>query len=245
MQRYFIELTYNGTGFFGWQIQPNEISVQEVIEAALSKVHSNSTIKVVGCGRTDSGVHAHHFMLHVDLPTILNEEKFIYKLNKILPNSITITNVSKVSNDKHARFDATNRTYRYYINTSKDPFKEKQSWYLSKELDIDQMNIASKFLLGTQDFTSLSKLHTDVNTNICDVRKAEWIVVDSNTIYFEISADRFLRNMVRATVGTLIDVGTGKIKAKDIKLILEAKDRQAASTSVPAHGLYLWKVEYD
>ena len=244
MQRYFIELTYNGTDFYGWQIQPNETSVQEVIEVALSKIHSNSYIKVVGCGRTDSGVHAHHFMLHADLPTILNEEKFIYKLNKILPNSITISTVTKVSNDKHARFDATNRTYRYFINTKKDPFKEKQSWYLSKELDINKMNIASKFLLGKQDFTSLSKLHTDVKTNICDVRKAEWIIVDSDTIYFEISADRFLRNMVRATVGTLIDVGLEKIKPNDIKLILEAKNRQAASTSVPAHGLYLWKVEY-
>lgn len=244
MQRYFIELTYNGTDFYGWQIQPNETSVQEVIEVALSKIHSNSSIKVVGCGRTDSGVHAHHFMLHVDLPTILNEEKFIYKLNKILPNSISINTVTKVPNNKHARFDASNRTYRYFINTKKDPFKERQSWYLSKELDIDKMNIASKFLLGKQDFTSLSKLHTDVKTNICDVRQAEWIIVDSDTIYFEISADRFLRNMVRATVGTLIDVGLGKIKPNDIKLILEAKNRQAASTSVPAHGLYLWKVEY-
>jgi len=244
MQRYFIELAYNGTDFFGWQCQPNEISVQEVIEDALSKLHSNSPIKVVGCGRTDSGVHAHHFMLHVDLPIIENESEFIYKLNSILPNSIVIHTISNVSNNKHARFDAKNRTYRYYINKIKDPFKEKQSWYLLKDLDIDKMNQASKFLLGTQDFTSLSKLHTDVKTNICDVRKAEWIIVDSNTIYFEISADRFLRNMVRATVGTLVDIGLGKIKPNDINQILEAKDRQAASTSVPAHGLYLWEVEY-
>ena len=244
MQRYFIELSYNGSGFHGWQIQTNAHSVQEEIESKLSLLHSNAPIKVVGCGRTDTGVHAHHYILHVDLPTISDPAQFCVKLNRMLPNSIAISNIYPVSADQHARFSATARTYRYFIHSKKDPFRSEASWYLNQALDVAKMNEAAKFLLGKQDFTSLSKLHTDAKTNICDVRTAQWIDVDEHTLYFEITADRFLRNMVRATVGTLVDIGLGKLEANDLPKILAAMDRQEASTSVPAHGLYLWKIDY-
>lgn len=243
MQRYFFELAYDGTDFFGWQRQPREISVQQLIEDALSKLHSNTAISVVGCGRTDTGVHAHRYHLHVDLPEIEQEEVFLFKLNRMLPNSIVIFSITPVEQDQHARFDATQRTYRYFIHQEKNPFKQRFSWYYPHALDFDKMNEAANHLLGKKDFTSLSKLHTDVKTNICEVSEARWIVAERE-IYFQISADRFLRNMVRATVGTLLDVGQGKIEPEKIKEILEAKDRQAASTSVPAHGLFLWEINY-
>ena len=244
MQRYFIELSYNGSSFHGWQIQPNAHSIQEEIESKLSRLHSNTPIKVVGCGRTDTGVHAHHYILHVDIPEVSDTDQFIMKLNRMLPNSIAISKVYAVSDDQHARFSATARTYRYFIHTKKDPFRAATSWYMNQGLDISKMNEAAKHLMGRQDFTSLSKLHTDAKTNMCDVRVAKWVEEDESSIYFEIQADRFLRNMVRATVGTLIDVGLGKLEPADIPTILAAMDRQAASTSVPAHGLYLWKIEY-
>jgi tRNA pseudouridine38-40 synthase len=243
MQRYFFELSYNGSNFFGWQRQPNDISVQEEIESALTRMHSNTEIKVLGCGRTDTGVHAHHFILHVDLPEVENTEKLQFKLNRMLPSSIAISNIYPVNSEKHARFSATARTYRYYIHQSKHPFKDKLSWYVPQELDVEKMNEAAALLLGTKDFTSLSKLHTDVKTNICTVSTAKWVSEDEG-IYFEIKADRFLRNMVRATVGTLIDVGLKKTEPTQITSILDAMNRGAASTSVPAHGLYLWKVDY-
>lgn len=244
MQRYFIELAYNGKDFFGWQIQPNEVSVQEVIEQALFRLHSNTEHKVLGCGRTDTGVHAHHFVLHVDLPQIDDHAQFLFKMNSMLPDSISLQNIYEVTSEKHARFDATERTYRYFIHWRKDPFLNERSWLLRNEPDFESMNQAANHLIGKQDFTSLSKVHTDVKTNICDVRKAVWTKTSETTAYFEITSDRFLRNMVRATVGTLIDIGHGKIEPNNLKKILEAKDRQAASTSVPAHGLFLWKVEY-
>ena len=244
MQRYFFELSYNGSTFHGWQIQPNAHSVQEEIESKLSRLHSNTPIKVVGCGRTDTGVHAHHYILHVDLPLISDTDQFQRKLNRMLPDSIAISNVYPVSEDQHARFSATARTYRYFIHSKKDPFQADASWHINQPLDLNKMNEAANFLIGKQDFTSLSKLHTDAKTNLCDVRVAQWVQVDKSTSYFEITADRFLRNMVRATVGTLLDVGMGKLEPGDIPKILEAMDRQAASTSVPAHGLYLWKIEY-
>lgn len=244
MQRYFIELSYNGSGYHGWQIQPNALSVQEEIESKLSRLYSNAPIKVVGCGRTDTGVHAHHYILHVDLPIISDTQRFCVKLNRMLPSSIAIESAYPVSEDQHARFSATARTYRYFIHSKKDPFRSESSWYLNQTLDVAKMNEAAKFLIGKQDFTSLSKLHTDAKTNICDVRVAEWIQLDENALYFEITADRFLRNMVRATVGTLVDIGLGKLEPSDLPKILAAMDRQAASMSVPAHGLYLWKIEY-
>jgi tRNA pseudouridine38-40 synthase len=244
MQRYFIELAYNGEDFHGWQRQPREISVQEVIEDSLTKLNSNNEVKVVGCGRTDTGVHAHHFILHTDMPSIEDPERFVFKLNRMLPQSIAIYDMFPVNEHSHARFDATARTYRYFIHRHKNPFKQGQSWLVKNDLDFDKMNEAAKHLLGKQDFTSLSKIHTDVKTNICDVKVAKWVQLENDSCYFEITADRFLRNMVRATVGTLVDVGVGKTKPEDMRTILDAMDRQAASTSVPARGLFLWKVEY-
>ncbi|MFT5858617.1 MAG: tRNA pseudouridine38-40 synthase [Flavobacteriaceae bacterium] len=244
MQRYFIELSYNGRDFHGWQIQPNALTVQEVVESCLSKLYSNEPKKVVGCGRTDTGVHAKHYILHIELSELKSEDKFIFTLNRMLPSSICIHSIYPVEADMHARFSAQSRTYRYYIHTEKDAFRSEQSWYLPSTIDLDLMNEAAEALLGKQDFTSLSKLHTDVKTNICTVSKAEWVAVNSNQIYFEITADRFLRNMVRATVGTLLDVGMGKSNPDSLRTILDAKDRQAASVSVPAHGLFLWKILY-
>lgn len=244
MQRYFIELSYNGKHYFGWQKQPAQISIQEEIESCLSKLNSNKEVNVVGCGRTDTGVHAHHYILHVDLEKMDEPIQLVYKLNKMLSQDIAIRKILPVPNDAHARFDATKRTYRYFIHFNKDPFLADQSWYYPHRLDFDKMNLAAQHLLGKQDFTSLSKLHTDVKTNICDVYSAQWVKVDDERYYFEISADRFLRNMVRATVGTLLEVGLGKISPENLLEILDAKDRSAAATSVPAHGLFLWKVEY-
>lgn len=242
--RYFIELSYKGTDFFGWQRQPNHISIQETIEVSLTKINSNQKVSVVGCGRTDTGVHAHHYILHVDLEEIEDIEKFKFKLNCMLPESISISNIIVVDDDKHARFHATARTYRYYIHKRKNPFLQDRSWFYGQNLDFDAMNKAAKTLIGKQDFTSLSKLHTDVKTNICDVSSAKWVQVDNESCYFEITADRFLRNMVRATVGTLVDVGVGKFKISDMRRILDEQDRQSASTSAPAQGLFLWKITY-
>lgn len=210
----------------------------------MSKIYSNSEVPIVGCGRTDTGVHAHDYTFHVDLEELSDPEQLRFKLNRMLPDSIAIYSIREVNNKLHARFSATKRTYRYFINQRKDPFLADRSWYLPQHLDFDNMNASASLLLGKQDFTSLSKLHTDVKTNICDVSKAEWVVLDSGKAYFEITADRFLRNMVRATVGTLVDIGMGKINPEDLRAILEAKDRQEASNSAPAQGLFLWKVEY-
>lgn len=244
MQRYFIELAYNGEEYYGWQRQPRQISIQEVIEGCLTKLNSNTEVKVLGCGRTDTGVHANHFILHTEIPAIEDPESFIFKMNKMLPQSIVIYNMFVVKENSHARFDATSRTYRYFIHRKKDPFKQGQSWLVRNDLDLIKMNQAAQHLIGKQDFTSLSKIHTDVKTNICNVQLAHWVQLDNGACYFEITADRFLRNMVRATVGSLVDVGMYKSKPDCIRTILDAMNRQAASTSVPARGLFLWKVEY-
>lgn len=244
MKRYFFEISYNGTSFYGWQRQPKQISVQEEIESALSKIYSNRTLSIVGCGRTDTGVHAKHYFFHVDLEEIESIDQFIFKLNRMLPNTIVIHGIREVEETAHARFDAKERTYRYFIHLKKDAFIHDLSWYFPQKIDFEKMNDAAKHLLGMQDFTSLSKLHTDVKTNICTVTKAHWVQTSECEWYFEIAADRFLRNMVRATVGTLLDVGLGKILPEEISKILDAKDRGAASTSVPAHGLFLWQIVY-
>ena len=241
---YFIELSYRGTHFFGWQRQPEQISVQEVIEDCLSKTNGNRPITIYGCGRTDTGVHAKHFVAHAEMQEIKNLDKYVYKLNRMLPADISIHRLYEVEPNQHARFSAKSRTYRYYVHSIKDPFKEDLSWKLKKELNFAAMNEAAKHLIGTKDFTSLSKLHTSAKTNICTITKAEWIPFSETEAYFEISADRFLRNMVRATVGTLMEVGLDRIKPDEILGILAKKDRQEASTSVPAHGLYLWEIEY-
>lgn len=242
--RYSIELAYNGRDFFGWQIQPKQTSVQETIEKALSKLFDAQKIDIVGCGRTDTGVHAKHYIAHVDLPLKWEEEVLTYKLNRILPDSIVVYKINPVAPDFHARFQAKARTYRYFIHTQKDPFIHGTSLYYKKELDLEKMNEAGRLLLGKKDFTSFSKLHTDVFTNICYVSHAKWTRVNEYSYYFEITADRFLRNMVRAIVGTLLEVGEGKISPQDIETIIAKNDRCEAKMSVPAHGLFLWKIEF-
>jgi len=244
MHRYAFELSYNGRDFFGWQRQPRQVSVQEAIENALFKMNGNKEIPVVGCGRTDTGVHARHYVLHTDLPDHLVSDELRFKLNRMLPAGIAITRIYPTAPDFHARFDARSRTYRYFMHREKDPFNHELSLYFPVDTDIDKMNQAAAFLLGKQDFTSLSKLHTDVKTNICEVTAAKWVQTEAGKMYFEITADRFLRNMVRATVGTLLEVGTGKIAPEDVRKILDEKDRRAAKSSVPGHALFLWQITY-
>ena len=196
------------------------MSVQERIENALSDLHSKEKIEIVGCGRTDTGVHAYDYFCHVDLPETTDIEILHTKLNRMLPSSILIAHIEEKAADWHARFDAKKRTYRYFVSTQKDPFQQDTSWFYTRPFDLDKMNEACQYVLGRQDFTSFSKLHTDVKTNFCTVHSAEWFQTSEHTYYFEISADRFLRNMVRATVGTLMDVGIGKIAPEEIKTIL-------------------------
>lgn len=242
--RYAIELAYNGREYFGWQIQPNQLSVQETIEKALSKLFDGRKITIVGCGRTDTGVHAKQYIAHVDLPKKWDENSLTYKLNRILPTSIVIYTIKLVEEDFHARFHAKARTYRYFIHTQKDPFKENTSLFYTKKMDVHKMNEAGLLLIGKKDFTSFSKLHTDVHTNICTVSNGQWTKINEHSYYFEITADRFLRNMVRAIVGTLLEVGEGKISPNEIETILAKNDRCEAKMSVPAHGLFLWKINY-
>ena len=244
MQRYFFEIAYNGTNYAGWQKQPNAETVQETIEMYISRLYSNKEINILGCGRTDAGVHARQFYFHVDLEEKYELVELKYKLNNMLPYDISVNSVHKTGPEAHARFDATERTYRYRLHQSKDPFKHMSSWYFSKELDIESMNTASKLLIGKKDFTSFSKLHTDVKTNICDLTHAIWKESNDQDIHFEITANRFLRNMVRAIVGTLLEVGLGSIKPIEVENIIQAKDRGEAGISVPAHGLYLTGVKY-
>lgn len=244
MQRYRMDLKYRGTDYFGWQRQPEQISVQAEIERVLTKLNGNHPVAVVGCGRTDTGVHAEHYVLHVDFPRVASEKDWQHKLNRMLPDAISIDAIQPVAADFHARFDALRRTYRYFVHTHKNAFLADRSLLFSSSVNWQAMNDAAEYLLGTQDFTSLSKLHTDVKTNLCTVTQARWFSMNEHQHYFEITADRFLRNMVRATVGTLLEVGTGKISPHDLPAILAAKDRGAAKTSVPAHALFLWKVSY-
>lgn len=239
--RYFIEFSYNGTNFFGYQIQPNQISVQEVLEKALSTI-LREEIKTTGAGRTDTGVHAKKMFAHFDTEQIL-EENLLKRLNAFLPPSIAIKKIFKVDDDLHARFSAVSRTYEYHISTEKNPFTEGLAWQLRRHLDIDKMNEACKILFEYEDFTSFSKLHTDVKTNNCKIYHAEWQQVD-NQIIFTISANRFLRNMVRAIVGTMVDIGLGKIQPQDLHQIIQDKYRNSAGASAPAHGLFLVNVEY-
>lgn len=244
--RYFIQLAYNGTPFFGWQRQPQQISVQEVIEDCLSKL-LHEPIAIVGCGRTDTGVHAKEFYAHFDVAADLEEAacaELVRRLNSFLPKEIVVFKMFAVSAAAHARFDATARTYRYYLNTTKNPFTAALAYPFFLPLDIDKMNEAAAILLRTQDFTSFSKVHTQVNNNICHVTTAFW-QRRGEQLVFEITANRFLRNMVRAIVGTLLQVGTGKLSIKDFEAIIERKDRCSAGMSVPAKALFLEQVEFD
>jgi len=242
-QRYFIELAYKGTHFHGWQIQPNAFSVQECLEKALSTI-TRETIAVTGAGRTDTGVHASYFVAHFDSEKQrLDHPDFAHKLNSFMGNEVVIFNVSKVSAEAHARFDAISRTYQYHLNLRKDPFVLETSWHFFRPLNLEQMNAACPILFEYTDFTSFSKLHTDVKTNNCKIYQAEW-VQKGKSIVFTVKADRFLRNMVRALVGTFLEVGTSKMDLAGFRNVIEQKDRGVAGTSVPAHGLFLTDIEY-
>ncbi len=240
--RYFLELSYNGTSYHGWQRQPNALSIQEVLEESLSTILRNR-IDIVGAGRTDAGVHAQQIMAHFDCTNGLDTEQLRYKLNSILPADIAIRKVYMVNNDAHARFDATSRSYEYHVTLVKDPFAIHKSYYYKKKLDVTLMNEAAKLLLNYSNFKCFSKSKTDVKTYNCTITNAVW-ENNGDQLIFKISANRFLRNMVRAIVGTLIEVGEHKLNKEGLVAIIKSEDRSKAGFSVPAHGLYLTAVDY-
>ena len=240
--RYFIELSYNGKDYHGWQIQPNAITVQEVVEHALSTLLSEP-ISIMGAGRTDAGVHATQLFAHFDTEVIFDLSHFIFKLNAFLPNNIAIRDIFKVKPDAHARFHALSRVYVYRISVTKNVFTFNNTFAVKQYLDIDKMNAAAKILFEYKDFQCFSKTQTDVKTYNCDIMQAEWLV-KGDELHFVVKANRFLRNMVRAIVGTLINIGLGKINVDTLHDIIKSKNRSKAGFSVPAHGLYLTNVEY-
>lgn len=243
MARYFLHLSYLGTRYHGWQRQDNSITVQQKIEEALIKI-SVAYQGLMGCGRTDTGVHASNFYAHLDiLGTELDLKKIMHSLNAVLPEDIAIYKIIAVAEDAHARFDATGRSYTYRIHHRKEPLLHERSHLIHQALDISQMNACTSTLLGRKEFTSFARLHGGQKHDFCDVKSAHWRELDGNTV-FQISADRFLRNMVRAIVGTMIEVGLGKCSKAAFEEIIKSKDRNAAGTSAPACGLSLDRVEY-
>ena len=243
MQRYFIYLSYDGANYHGWQVQPNGESVQACLERALSILLRRET-DVTGAGRTDAGVHAALMVAHFDAEQTLDCTLMVDKLNRLLPPDIAIHALRPVRPEAHARFSATSRMYRYYVTIAKDPFRQQYHLRLFHEPDFHEMNRAATVLMEYLDFTSFSKLHTDVKTNICHVTEAQWTRLDAVTWVFTIRADRFLRNMVRAIVGTLLDVGRGKLTVEGFRHIIEVKDRCRAGTSAPAQALFLADITY-
>jgi tRNA pseudouridine38-40 synthase len=245
MYRYFIKLSYKGTRFHGWQIQPNSESVQEEVNKALSIVLKEK-INVAGAGRTDTGVHAKVFYAHFDLNYKIDNQllrKLDFKLNSILHKDIAIYKIFEVDGELHSRFSAKKRVYKYFVVNNKDPFSHDTAWYLSPKLNIKKMNQAAAMLLNYDDFTSFAKLHSETKTNICKIYNAKWDF-ENNKLVFTIAADRFLRNMVRAIVGTLVDVGMDKTSLDEFKNIIESKNRSNAGASSPANGLFLWDIDY-
>ncbi|SDE01856.1 tRNA pseudouridine(38-40) synthase TruA [Riemerella columbipharyngis] len=241
--RYCIAFSYDGKNYFGYQIQPNQISVQEELEKALSTI-LREHIKITAAGRTDTGVHAKKMFAHWDTNTEVGED-LVKRLNGFLPPDIAVRSIFKVTPDFHARFDAIYRTYEYYISLDKNPFTRNSAWqHWKRSLDLDLMNKACGYLFDYNDFTSFSKLNTDTKTNLCEIYKAEW-VKDGELLIFTISANRFLRNMVRAIVGTMVDIGLKKIPPEELKTIIEKKHRNMAGSSAPAQGLFLVDVGYD
>lgn len=239
-----MKLSYNGAPFHGWQVQPNAVSVQSTIEEALSTV-LRENISIVGAGRTDTGVNARQMYAHFDYDKEIPDfGKLINSLNRLVGKDIAIYDIIKVADDAHARFDATARTYKYFVTHQKSPFLYPLSWHCPQSLDYEKMNEACEVLKRHIDFTSFSKLHTDVKTNNCRIDYAHW-QKEGEMMVFTITADRFLRNMVRAVVGTLVEVGRGKISVDEFEQIILKKDRCSAGTSMPPQALFLWKVDYD
>lgn len=253
--RYFIHLSYDGKRFHGWQIQPNGISVEGEIERCISTI-MRTDIDIVGAGRTDAGVHARHMVAHFDyvksvpldgdafVDEKIDCEQLAYKLNRMLPPDISIYKIHPVDGDMHARFSATSRTYHYYLHEGKNPFKQEYSFESHFNLDFNKMNTAAKLLLEYDDFACFCKSHTDVKTTLCDVTEAEWIRQKDGSWYFRISANRFLRNMVRAVVGTLIEVGRGRLSIDGFREVIEGKKRTKAGESMPGKALFLEEVRY-
>lgn len=246
--RRFLKLSYDGGAFHGWQRQPADRSVQATLEDALSVILRAKT-DVTGAGRTDTGVHAREMYAHFDFDGPVPEKgKLLYGLNRLCGPRIAVTDIIDVADDAHARFDATERTYKYFVCLEKSPFLRDWSWHSPSRLDTEAMNHAAAILKETDDFTSFAKLHSDARTNICRVREARWDewrnMYGVPGIVFTISADRFLRNMVRAVVGTLVDVGRNKLSEEDFRNIINRKDRCAAGTSMPPQGLFLWEIKY-
>jgi tRNA pseudouridine38-40 synthase len=242
MGRYFIHLAYNGANYNGWQTQPGLPTVQETLEKALSTL-LRQPIAVVGCGRTDTGVHASDFYAHFDLKDFKDPKELTFKLNSFLPPDIAIFAIFPVADNAHARFDATARTYQYHVSDRRLPFRQGQYCRIYFKPDIERMNEAAQVLMEYEDFTSFAKLHTQVKTNICHLTEARWDRVGEEWI-FTIRSNRFLRNMVRSVTGTLLDVGRGKLSIEGLREIIEKKDRCAAGVSMPACGLFLTKVDY-
>jgi tRNA pseudouridine38-40 synthase len=240
--RYFIELSYLGTNFHGWQVQPNATSVQQCLNECLSTILRQS-IHAVGAGRTDAGVHARQMYAHFDVTAAIDEQQMTFKLNRLLPPDIAIKRIIKVADDAHARFDASARSYEYHLTFAKNPFVQEQACLYTRELDLKGMEQATLTLFNYSDFSAFSRSHTQTKTNLCVIKEAYWEEVP-NGLIFHITADRFLRNMVRAIVGTLLEVGIGKLSVADFEKIIEQQDRTKAGESAAAKGLFLTRVTY-
>ncbi len=241
--RYFLELRYDGAAYCGWQRQLDAPSVQQTIESTLSKLLRHS-VEIVGAGRTDTGVNASYYVAHFDTDAEFDSKQLLYKVNLMLPHDISIESVTPVSSEAHARFDAREREYTYYISTVKNPFRRHSAWINYQQLDIAKMNEAAKLLLEYSDFTSFAKLNSNNKTNICRIMVAEWVREEGGILRFTIRADRFLRNMVRSIVGTLVDVGRGRYSVDEFRSIVESKDLSRSSAGAPAQGLFLSDVVY-
>ena len=241
--RYFITFSYDGTAYHGWQIQPHSVTVQEELQKALSTL-MRKPMEVVGAGRTDTGVHARKMIAHFDHDEVLDCPQLVYKLNKLLPRDIAVQHVEPVADDMHARFSAKSRTYHYYVHLDKNPFLRSYSWQVYGNPDFELMNRAASVLMEYKDFTSFSKVNTDTKTNDCTITEARWDRVGEGQWRFTVTANRFLRNMVRAIVGTLMEVGRGRMTIEQLRSVIEAKDRCRAGDSVPGNALFLVEVLY-
>lgn len=241
--RYFITFSYDGTAYHGWQIQPHSVTVQEELQKALSTL-MRKPMEVVGAGRTDTGVHARKMIAHFDHDEVLDCSQLVYKLNKLLPRDIAVHHVEPVADDMHARFSAKSRTYHYYVHLDKNPFLRSYSWQVYGNPDFELMNRAARVLMEYKDFTSFSKVNTDTKTNDCTITEARWDRVGEDQWRFTVTANRFLRNMVRAIVGTLMEVGRRRMTIEQLRSVIEAKDRCRAGDSVPGNALFLVEVLY-
>lgn len=241
--RYFITFSYDGTAYHGWQIQPHSLSVQEELQKAMS-ILLRKPMEVVGAGRTDTGVHARKMVAHFDNDEEVDCPQLVYKLNKLLPRDIAVQQVEPVAEDMHARFSAKSRTYHYFVHMGKNPFLLSYSWQVYGNIDFELMNQAASVLMEYKDFTSFSKVNTDTKTNDCTITEAHWDRVGEDQWCFTITANRFLRNMVRAIVGTLMEVGRGRMTIEQLRRVIDAKDRCCAGDSVPGNALFLVQVKY-